>query len=158
MKRSLVLLVGLALGVGCSDPMAPLPREGTPDELKFSISGWSTGFSSWELRGDTVVYRSAASDYPAPVTELRTIPSAEAWREFWLEIERIGVRQWRSEYVAEMIADAEGWRTRIRAGSAVVESSGYAAYPDESGREREGSRTEAFAAYIEALRRLAGVS
>lgn len=155
MKRSVVLFAGLAFGIGCGDLTAPLPREGAPDELQFSINTVFVGATTWELRGDTLVY--GVVEFGVPVTDVRSIPSAEAWREFWLEIERIGVQQWRSRYVAENIADGEGWHTRIRAGNSVIESTGGNAYPDERGREQERIRTAAFEAYIAAFRKLADV-
>lgn len=142
---------------GCGDPTAPLPIEGAPHELEFEIAGWGVGATKWLLRGDTLVYRVTTEDFTS-ATETRTIPSAEEWRAFWIEMQRTGLNQWRKRYVAEGIADGEGWNTRVRIGNVLIESQGSNAYPDERGREHELQRTAAFEAFLAALRRLSGVA
>lgn len=141
----------------CSDATGPLPLEGPPDELKFSVVTFEgVGGSSWELQGDTLVYSTTGFSTPA-ITATRTVPSAEAWRSFWRETERVGLRRWRRNYTAEGIVDGVGWSTRVRARNVVIESGGSNAYPDEFGREHEGNRTAAFDAYVAALHGLAGL-
>jgi hypothetical protein len=146
-----VLGIAIALAA-CDDATGPLPTEGTPDDLEFSIYGFGDGESTVELRGDTVVLRRTR---PAGIDTVRAVPTADAWRAFWSATERAGVRRWRARYAADAI-DGVGWSLRIGAGARLVESSGSNAYPDRFGREHEFSMTDDFRAFLTAVGQLVG--
>ncbi len=147
------VLCGAALALAaCGDPVAPLPREGAPDELEFSFGGFAISTSHWELRGDTVVFRQMPAGVPDSASDSASlVPTAEAWRAFWEAADEAGVGRWRERYAAEGVVDGNGWILRLVAGSLRVESEGSNAYPDRRGRESELEVTEAFRAFRSAL-------
>jgi len=147
-----VLGVTLALAA-CDDATGPLPMEGAPDALEFSIGGFGVGGSAVELRGDTLVLRRTGTG--AVFDSVRVVPTPDSWRAFWSATERAGVRRWRARYAAEAI-DGVGWSVRIAAGGRLVESSGSNAYPDRFGREHEFSMTDDFQAFLTAVGQLVG--
>ncbi|MDQ3388427.1 MAG: hypothetical protein M3483_02865, partial [Gemmatimonadota bacterium] len=103
-----ILVSALAL-VACADATGPLPQEGAPDELGFSIGGYGVGSRSIEVRGDTVVFSQVPWGPQDPILTSRVVPTPDAWRAFWTAADRAGVRQWRPKYVAEGIVDGSGW-------------------------------------------------
>jgi hypothetical protein len=151
---------GLSIAIAaCDDPTLSLPREGAPEELRFSYSAFFGPSQSVELRKDTLVLRRAGwSDgiNPPAVDSVRVVPTAEEWRGFWDAVEETGVGRWRRRYVAENIADGLGWQLRLRVAGGRVESEGSNAYPDRSGREHEGEPTPEFLAFVDALGDLVG--
>jgi hypothetical protein len=147
-----VLGVALALAA-CDDATGPLAEEGAPDDLEFSIGGFSVGESTVELRGDTVVLRRTR---PEVIDSVRAVPTPDSWRAFWSATERAGLRRWRARYAAEGIVDGVGWSVRIAAGGRLVESSGNNAYPDRFGREHELDMTDDFQAFLTAVSELVG--
>lgn len=152
-----ILGTTLALAA-CGDATGPLPREGAPAEMEFSIGGFGTHSTTVEVRGDTVVWRRAPWDWGpgSKVDSVRVVPAPEAWRAFWTVAERTGVRNWRRRYMAENIADGVGWGLRIRADGRQIRSEGSNAYPDRKGREHEGEMTGDFQAFRAALGDLVG--
>jgi hypothetical protein len=152
------LLGALVAHPGCSDATGPLPDEGAPDELTFSIGGFAVDSRELELRGDTVVlvrrsWRWIAGD---AVDSVRAVPTSDQWRAFWMVAERAGLARWREQYLAEDIVDGTGWSLRLAVGGYVITSSGSNAYPDWRGREHEGLMTDEFRAFLTALGALVG--
>lgn len=152
-----VLCAALAL-TACTDLAGPLPRAGVPDELEFSMGGYDAPSATVMLRGDTVVLRREhwAPTSPAQTDSVVTVPSAQAWADFWTVVDEIGVNFWRRSYVAENIADGAGWYLRVSADGRTVESHGSNAYPDSRGAEHEGDKTPEFRAFMAAIEELAG--
>jgi hypothetical protein len=143
---------------GCTDPVGPLPREGAPDELRFSVGGFDTGITIVELDDDGVAVTRMpwGSEPGVPIVPVRVVPSAEAWSDFWAAAEKAGVRRWRDKYVAEGAMDGAGWSLRIRSGDVVIDSFGSNAWPDSRGREYERDIPADFLAFLEAVGTLAG--
>lgn len=155
----MILLVGGSIWfAGCGDATGPLPREGTPAELEFSIGGFAVTGTNLELRGDTVLLWQRHWDWSPgePLDTLRAVPTPESWRAFWTAVDRAGVHRWRRRYVAEGIIDGSGWNLRLAAGGQVVESYGSNAYPDRFGFEHELDLTADFRAFLTALGELVG--
>jgi hypothetical protein len=151
-------VLAAALLASCDDPTGPLPREGAPRELRYSVGGFGVGSAQVELRGDTVVLVRTPWD-AGPGTRsdsVRTVPTAEAWRSFWEAAADAGVRRWRARYNAEGVVDGSGWSLRIVAPGSKIESNGSNAYPDRHGLEHENEVTREFRAFEAALEALAG--
>lgn len=140
--------------VSCGEALAPLPREGAPEALEFSIGAFATGSDIWELRADTLVFRHIAPD--GEVDSARRVPTAEDWQAFWTAAREAGVRRWAGRYEAEGVVDGVGWSLRLSAGEVRVEAEGSSAYPDREGEERELDPTPAFRTFRSAAEDLAG--
>lgn len=152
-----ILLCSAALAlVSCGEALAPLPREGAPEALEFSIGEFATGSNHWELRADTLVFRTIAPD--GEVDSARRVPTAEDWRAFWAAAREAGVRRWAGRYEAEGVVDGVGWSLGLSAGGVRVEAVGSSAYPDREGEERELDPTPAFRTFRGALEELAGTA
>lgn len=149
-------VVALAMA-GCEEAVAPLPREGVPDVLRFSMAGYGMGSSGVELRGDTVVYRRVPwdGDEPTTVDSVRVVPTAEAWRAFWDAVDEAGVRRWRLRYLSEAV-DGVGWMLSLEAEGRRVLSSGSNAFPDRQGRQIVDGPTPDFDAFADAVGALVG--
>lgn len=159
--RAATILMTAALAlVACNDAVAPLPQEGTPTALEFSIGGYGGGGSRVTLVGDTVVmWRITPAWTPGtPIDTVRVIPDSAAWRAFWLATKQAGTDQWRGQYNANGIADGLGWDLRLVAGGRQIVSYGSNAYPDRSGKKHEGDVTDDFRVFVGALSELAGRS
>ena len=160
-SRSILLapvILAAALLTSCDDPTGPLPSEGAPREFRYSVGGFAVGSATVELRGDTVVlvrtpWEGLSGTRP---DSIRTVPTAEAWRDFWEAAADAGVRRWRSRYEAAGIVDGGGWSLRIVAPGSKVESTGSNAYPDRHGLEHEGEAPSEFRAFEAAIATLAG--
>jgi hypothetical protein len=147
---------GLLAIVACGDPVGPLPREGAPERLSFTIGAFAAGSTNVDLRGDAVVTVRLPFDPRTPADTVRVVPTAQAWRDFWTAAEEVGVRRWRQEYRAEGVVDGSGWVLRIENKGTVVYTYGSNAYPDRQGREHEMEMTDDFRAFLDALGTLAG--
>jgi len=157
--RAATILVALAPSlVACTDTVAPLQQEGAPTALEFSIGGYGGGGSRVTLVGDTVVmWRISPAWTPGtPIDTVRVAPDSAAWRTFWLAAKQAGTDQRQGRYNASGIADGLGWDLRLVAGGRQIVSSGSNAYPDRSGRKREGDVTDDFRNFVAALSNLAG--
>jgi hypothetical protein len=152
------LMVALAAFTACSDTLAPLPQEGTPDALEFSIGGYSGGGGRVTLIGDTVVmWRLLPTWTPGtPIDTVRVVPDSAAWRAFWSATKRAGTNQWHSQYNAKGIADGLGWDLLLAADGRRIQSYGSNAYPDQSGRQHDGDFTDEFRVFVSALNDLTG--
>lgn len=159
--RAATLLLPIALAlVACSDTVAPLPQDGPPTALEFSIGGYGGGGSRVTLVGDTVVmWRLSPAWTPGtPIDTMRVIPDSAAWRAFWLATKQAGADQWQGHYNASGIADGLGWELRLVADGRQITSYGSNAYPDRSGKKHEGDVTDDFRVFVAALSDLAGRS
>lgn len=156
-RASLAAMVTLALA-GCGDPVAPLPRQGAPDELVCTFTAYEASSTTVRLDGEAVVMtrRSWAWSQGMPVDSVRVVPSADAWAAFWAAAEQAGVRRWRERYEAENVIDGAGWSLRLTAEGRVIESRGSNAYPDRRGRENEATMPDAFAELMDTVGALVG--
>lgn len=151
-----LVTASLALA-GCDDITGLSSRDGAPDQFRFSTGGFGTPSRSWEVRGDTLVFTRVGWDpRDEPPVHVRTVPTAEDWRGFWLAVEGAGVPRWRERYVAEDVVDGGGWHIRLRDGGLRVESFGSNAYPDRWGHERELEMPDEFGAFLTALGEMVG--
>jgi hypothetical protein len=154
-RHAALLFGALLLQTGCNDPVAPLPRDGAPEQLSFYIGGFAGDSHTWELRGDTVLFRRVPWTTPGtPSEERKAVPTAEAWRHFWSAAEEAGVRRWSREYTAPNVADGTGWGLRLAAGRLQVASQGSNAYPDGRGRAHALDTTHEFRLLVAALEAL----
>lgn len=155
---AMMMLFAAALA-GCGDATAPLPVEGAPDELAYSVNGAESGTStSVQLEGAAVVVtRSQWTHEKGLRTErVRAVPTAADWTAFWAAVERAGVRQWTGDYEAEGVRDGASWSLRLTGGGQVLESHGVNAYPDREGNEHHMHQTADFRVFLDALGALAG--
>lgn len=152
------LVCGTLALAGCGDSTLPLPAEGAPDELEFSIGGFGTTSRVLRLEGATIAVRRVPWGWSPgePVDSIRVTPTEEAWREFWSDADRAGVRLWQPRYRQENVVDGGGYGLRIVVDGDVIESSGSNAYPDRRGREHEGEMTDDFRGFLDALGELIG--
>jgi len=162
-RRLGVLLAALAgisiAAAACEDsPVVPLPVEGAPDALEFSVSAFEgPGSRVVQMRGDTVVFRRITTQgAKVSIDSVRVVPTADDWRRFWAAAEEAGVRSWRLHYRAEGIVDGLGWGLRLEADGETIESEGSNAFPDRSGGEHENQVTDAFRVFTDALGDLVG--
>lgn len=143
--------------VACGEAVAPLPEEGLPDDFRFSVGAFDQGSSSWELRGDTVVFQRIPPDFTTSgIDTVRRRPTAAEWEGFWTAAAQAGVRHWSGDYIAEGVVDGTGWSLRLAVGELRVEANGSNAYPDADGRESELEPTAAFETFRSAVEALAG--
>jgi hypothetical protein len=156
--RLLAVTLAVLLGGACSDATLPLPHEGVPEALSFSVSGYGSSSNSIELRGDTIVFRRADWSWSPGDAEqiVRTVPTEAQWRAFWAAADRAGVGDWQRRYLAEGIVDGSGWTLRLTINGQELVSEGSNAYPDREGREHEGESTSAFREFQGTLMMLAG--
>lgn len=152
-----VLAVAALAVAGCEDAVAPLPRDGVPDVLRFSMTGYGTGSAGVELRGDTVVYQRVPWNGDAPVAadSVRVVPTAEAWRAFWDAADEAGVRRWRLRYASDAI-DGVGWNLSLEVDGRRILSSGVNAFPDREGDRIVDGPTPDFDAFADAVGALVG--
>lgn len=155
---SRTIILAAALLASCDTLTAPFPDEGAPDELEYSVGGFAVGSAGVVLRGDTVVLVRRRWDVPPGTRSdsIRTVPTPQAWRDFWAAAANAGVRRWRPRYVAEDVVDGSGWSLRLLASGSKVESTGSNAYPDRRGAEHELDAPEEFRAFEAAIEALAG--
>ena len=159
--RAATILLTFALAlIACSDTTAPLPHEGAPAALEFSIGGYGGGGSRVTLVSDTVVmWRVSPAWTPGtPIDTVRVVPDSAAWRAFWSATRQAGADQWRGQYNADGIVDGLGWDLRLVAGGGQIVSYGSNAYPDRSGKKHEGDVTDDFRRFVAALSDLVGRS
>jgi hypothetical protein len=156
-RRAWVAAAFFALAA-CEDATGPLPAEGAPEEMRFSLSGYGSGTTIVELDDEGVAVTRIPWDATpgVPILPVHVVPSAQDWAEFWEAAERAGVRRWRGEYVAEGVVDGSGWGLRIVADGTVIESHGNNAWPDRQGREHEMEIPDDFSAFVDAAGTLAG--
>jgi hypothetical protein len=156
-RRAWVAAVLVAIA-GCGDATGPLPREGAPDELRFSVSGYGSATTIVQLDDEGVAVTRIPWDPTNGVIiePVRVVPSAAAWAEFWEAADAAGVRRWRREYRAEDVVDGAGWGLRIVADGVVIDSHGSNAWPDRTGREHERDVTDDFRMFMDAVGTLVG--
>ena len=153
-----IFLCGIAGAlVACDDGVGPLPREGIPEALEFSIGSFATGSSRWELQEDTLLFLSIPPDVnTVGIDTVRRVPAPEEWTAFWATVREAGVWNWNGRYEAEGVVDGTGWSLRLSAQDVSVDAEGINAYPDRQGEEHENEVTDAFRAFRQALEDLAG--
>ena len=82
-------------------------------------------------------------------------PGAEAqWRQFWEEVDRIGVWQWSPRYWSDDALDGTQWSLELRYGEREVKSEGSNLYPSSTGTEY--SAGSPLADFLRALAKLTG--
>jgi hypothetical protein len=157
-RRAWATLLVLGAMSGCSDPAAPLPVEGAPDELSFHIGGFESGSTTLEMKDGRIIVWRIPWDYRPGmrIDSLRTTPDSEDWAAFWAAAETAGVERWRRDYRAEKIVDGTAWSLSLAGDGLVIQSQGVNAYPDPQGNEQEGQPTPNFMAFLEALGTLTG--
>jgi hypothetical protein len=149
--RPAALLAALA---ACSDPAAPLPREGAPAEFAVSFSGFGYGSHDVTLRGTSLVVVRRDFFDPRATDSITVTPSAEAWRTFWTAARVTGVGAWPRECVDTRLVDGAGMHVRFVADGRVLERTMANSWPGRDGRCRGPDVTpdvRAFQAAVGAL-------
>ena len=156
--RVVIASVAIAAMTRCEAPLVPLPREGPPDELRFSYGGFAIDGVTVELQGSSVAMWRTPWNWQPGVTidTVRAVPTEDQWREFWAAAERAGVQRWLPRYMAEGVVDGSGWSLRLAGGDFDLTSTGSNAYPDRRGVEHELEMTEEFRSLRTALGNLVG--
>ena len=158
--RSAVATLALAGLAACDgdSPLTPLPAQGPPTTLEFSMGGFGGDSYAFELKGETVEFVRTpweGMQNEAPDT-LRAKPTAQQWEAFWAEARAAGVGRWRGEHVARDVIDGTGWRLEIVAGGRRIEAVGSNLYPDRKGEWHPGM-TPDFRRFTDAVYMLVGL-
>lgn len=141
----------------CGNPTAPIRLAEAPDEFTFSSGGFFAERHTYEVRGDTIVFRRSLpfQTPPVRVDSLRRIPSPDEWRRFWTAAEVAGVHRWKAEYRQPGVFDGEGFTLHLRAAGRTINTSGSNAYPDRRGVQRFETPVE-FTGFVAAMDALIG--
>ena len=163
LRRSMlthVVSVSVALGatsLACENATAPLLPDEPPEELRFTTAGYGSGFTIIQLKDDVVEMWHVPWLWTSgqPIDTMRTVPTSQEWRNFWIAAERAGVRRWRARYEDRNVADGVAWTFRLVTGDFTLESSGSNAFPDALGAEHGHPMPAEFGALITAMENLA---
>ena len=141
----------------CGNATGPIRLASAPEEFTFHTGGFGAESRSYEVRGDTVVFRRSLPFAPPPVRvdSLRRVPSSSEWRTFWAAAEAAGVHYWRSEYRNPDIVDGGGFTMHLRADGRTINTSGSNAYPNRRGLQKFDMPPE-FSEFVAALDALLG--
>ena len=121
-----------------------------PTKLKFTSGGWSADATRIEWQQGKLHCQLACGDYVWR-KETTTVPSPEAWAEFWDSVEKAGVWDWEANYNTEVL-DGWRWELELEQAGRRIASNGSNACP---GGEGEDSSFEQFR---RALLKLVGVA
>ena len=102
------------------------------------------GYRIVKLRDEAVV-EIEAKEHSEPIVERLSTPSEANWRQFWDEIDRLRLWDWRKEYVTPHILDGTDWSLLIRH-ERQIRISGCNGFPlrDSKIRHFDGSDLEKF--------------
>ncbi len=108
-----------------------------PSKVEISIGGYPGPWYSLRKEGDALVYdhTPTVEAFDNPLRELIT-PSASQWQSFLIELDRLGVWNWREHYELP-VCDGTHWSVKIVCGSRVANSRGSNYYP--GGPDGQGS-------------------
>lgn len=93
-----------------------------PTQLIITIGGFAGTRHEVRLQRGQLQYRT--NDGQETVT-----PSAEAWADFWAELDQIKIWRWQEQYDDPRILDGTQWSVAISDGARNVRSTGSNAYP-----------------------------
>jgi hypothetical protein len=121
--------------------------------LRFNIGGFEAEGFDLRLSRGRIHYRRTVGPCPGPEPQVIR-PTEEQWRQFWLEVDRIGVWAWLPEYVNPNVLDGTQWSLELRYGERKVKSEGSNLYPGSTGIDY--SANSPFAQFLRALATLTG--
>jgi len=96
--------------------------------LRFNIGGFEAEGFDLRLSRGRIHYRRTVGPCPGPSPQVIR-STEEQWRQFWLEVDRIGVWAWLPEYVNPNVLDGTQWSLELRYGERKVKSEGSNLYP-----------------------------
>jgi hypothetical protein len=123
-------------------------------QLQFELGGSEAERMELRLSRGRLLYTKATGPFPArPPQTIQ--PTGQQWRQFWLEVDRIGVWAWLPEYTSpDVVLDGTQWRLELCHGARKVKSEGSNAFPASTGMDR--TIDPAFAQFLRALAHLTG--
>lgn len=95
-----------------------------PTQLIITIGGFAGPRHEVRLQRGRLQYQYRTDDGQETVT-----PSAEAWADFWAELDRIKIWSWREQYDDPRIMDGTQWSVAISDGARSIKSVGSNRYP-----------------------------
>ena len=99
--------------------------------LRFEIGGFLADGVQIRLTRGHLVYRKTIGPVPCEPAQV-TQPSEEQWRQFWQEVDRIGVWTWEAEYWNHDVLDGIQWSLSLCHAGRKMKSEGSNAYPGGS--------------------------
>lgn len=130
-----------------------------PIRMEFYFGGWD----SWEgqhliFEDGALWYRNGHFLFEAADRRdfLRCVPDEQHWRQFWQEMDRIGVWDWQQEYENAHVLDGDLWDLKLEFGARRVAAKGSNAYPGWP-HDPEFPADCTFAQFLAALRQLTGI-
>jgi hypothetical protein len=156
MRLAAATLACAAAAAGACTATEPLPDAGPARALEVREDGYGVGYFRVVLRGDTLLV--TRSGWAADWATTRVVaPSDAAWRAFWAEVRRAGVRGWPAECRDERVADGGGFSVALAWDGGTVRGAYTNSYPLPVGRcSGDPGRSAASARFLAAVRRLAG--
>jgi hypothetical protein len=130
--------------------------------LKFFHGGWdSPEGCNFLFANGSLWFGAGPQSFVAPgqSTSKQCVIDERRWLQFWSDVERLGVWEWKWEYRNETIEilDGEFWHLELEFNGRRLKSEGDNAYPGVPEGE-EVTDESAFGQFVLALRRLTGIN
>ena len=153
--RPAALPVALLLAASCG-PTEPLPEGGPPRAFAVEEGGFGVGALTVALRADTLVVTRRGWDSRVAVTR-EIVPTDAAWRAFWADVRRAGVRAWPARCSNDRVVDGGGFSVTLAWDGGAARGEYTNSYPRRTGRcGGDPSWSEEARVFLEAVRRVAG--
>jgi hypothetical protein len=151
------MTVGGTTRIPFPTPAASVPA-GLPSKLQLRIGGFGGPSHLVSLEGGSLTYRTVPPHPDAPETVKLVTPSVEQWREFRNSLDKLGVWQWRREYMIPGILDGTNWSATIDYADKKASTRGqHSSYPkDGATNEQVSVEGEVFKGYLAAVEALLG--
>ncbi|MHA2239363.1 MAG: hypothetical protein ACXAB2_13535 [Candidatus Hodarchaeales archaeon] len=119
-----------------------------------SIGGYTGNSYAVEWKDGQLSYKAFSSCYKpkrAKSKESYPVPSKADWQEFWAELDRIGIWEWKARYDASSIVDGTSWSLETQYNGRQLKTGGSNEYP---GQTNEGGYSPEFRAFLKAVQKL----
>jgi hypothetical protein len=121
--------------------------------LRFELGGFEANGIEIRLSRGRLLYSKTMGPFPIE-PPLIIQPSEDQWRQFWQEVDHIGVWSWAPEYTNPNVLDGTQWSLSLSHAGRKLKSDGSNAYPGTDSIDCPGGGP--FADFLRAIALLAG--
>lgn len=96
---------------------------------KLSLSSYRFRGNVSLIVGDGKVFQVEKTIGGKTVQKEKITPSEESWKQFWKEMDAIGIWEWNKKYIEERLADGHSWEILLEYNDKKIHAMGRNMYP-----------------------------